>query len=658
MVHKPTLIHKIYNLGIRGPMAYYLRNFLSGNRRMRVRCRSIFSDFKEMENGLPQGSCISPLLFNVFIDDLFANIPQQVHFSLFADDSALWCTDADCDVSVNYLQNSLVKLENWSRHNGLRFSAEKSAAVVFSRQTNTSPSVTLRIYNNVIPFQSHFKFLGVVLDRNLSMGKHVQHIKTKCSSRLNLFRCMTSSDCSADRATLLKLYKAIVRPVIEYGAAVYSGGKTKTLDRLEPIQNSFLRVALGAMRTSPISALQVEANIPPLSIRRKELSLRFYAKIQQFPDHVAYTAIHTLPRLHHNYVGPCERRTGLTMASRVKMYCDELQVESPVTNPHPKLDTVPWKLHPRKVTFLIHRKKSETLEAEVQQEFLLFKMKHENFTFIYTDGSKIQNRTGNAIFAEELGDRKCRLPDCTSVYMAELHAIYLALKLIKRHHIRQACICSDSKSALQCIVAPSFQEHLHFQIINIHQKLIDEGTTILFLWLPGHSGVPGNERADKNAKRALHMPNITNIPVNHLAIRPALRHSTTRFWNRKWQNDSTKTHLHDIKAGVGTWSSSSRRNRLEEKLLARLRLGHTSLTHSYIFQQTERPECPTCHTHITVKHILLHCQDFNRSREPLKAFCRTHNLLFNLHTLLGDEYPELLQLIFDFLKHINIYSKL
>ena len=104
----------------------------------------------------------------------------------------------------------------------------------------------------------------------------------------------------------------------------------------------------------------------------------------------------------------------------------------------------------------------------MQQEFLLFKMKHGDFTFIYTDGSKVQNRTGNAIFAEEIGDSKYRLPDYTSIYMAELHAIYLALKLINRYHIRKACICSDSKSALQCLVAPSFQEHLHFQIINIH----------------------------------------------------------------------------------------------------------------------------------------------------------------------------------------------
>ena len=250
-------------------MAYYLHNFLSGNRRARVRCRSIYSDFYPLENGLPQGSCLSPPLFNVFIDDIFDDIPQQIRYSLFADDGALWCTDTDSDVAIHHLQTSLLKLEKWSRDNGLEFSAEKSAAQVFSRHPNVTPSLSLRIYNNAIPYVNRFKFLGVVLDRNLSMGRHVQHIKAKCSSRLNLFRCLTSSECGADRATLLRLYKALVLPVIEYGAIMYAGGKEKILESLETIQNSFLRIALGAMRTSPISALQVESNVPPLSIRRK-----------------------------------------------------------------------------------------------------------------------------------------------------------------------------------------------------------------------------------------------------------------------------------------------------------------------------------------------------------------------------------------------------
>ena len=657
MIHKPTLIQKLHKLGIRGPMAYYLLNFLSGTRHFRVRCRSIHSDFHCLENGLPQGSCLSPLLFNVFIDDLFRDIPSGVRYSLFADDAALWHTDADCDTSIPRLQSSLFLLERWSKRNGLQFSAEKSAAMIFTRNTRTGPSRHLRICNNPIPYVNQFKFLGVVLDRNMSMARHVKYIKAKCSSRLNLFRCLTSSECGADRATLLRLYKAIVLPVIEYGVVMYAGGKEKILNSLETVQNSFLRVALGVMKTSPISAMQVEANVFPLYIRRKELSLRYYSKIVQYPDHAAHTAIHVLPRLHHNYLGPCERRTGLTIASRVKKYCNDIHFDIPQITPTPPLQAAPWKLHPRKLSFLFEGRKAELCLREIQQTFSLLRQQHHDFKFIYTDGSKEGCRTGNGIVMEGIPDLEGRLPDNTSVYIAELHAIFVALRVIQHYHIPQAYICSDSKSALTGLINPSFKEHLHFEIINLHHALTENGVNIKFLWIPGHSGILGNERADGCAKRALNLPNITNIATNYHSIRSSLRNSTTLFWERQWRADK-RTQLHDIKTTIGSWSSSSRKTRLEEKVLARLRIGHTSLTHSFIFQRHERPLCNTCNTLLTVSHLLIHCRETERHRRPLLNYCTPRRIPFTLRSLLGDEHPELLHLLFAFLRNAAIIHSL
>ena len=638
-------------------MAYYLCNFLSGTRRVRVRLRSIYSAFHDLQNGLPQGSCLSPILFNIFIDDLFDDLPLQIRYSLFADDAALWCTNADCDISVSRLQTGLSRLENWSRMNGLSFSAEKSASMVFSRHTSTKPSVHLHIYNTHIPYVHYFKFLGIVFDRNLSMARHVKYIQAKCSSRLNLFRCLTSSECGADRVTLLRLYKAIVLPIVEYGAAMYAGGKEKILASLETIQNSFLRIALGVMRTSPISALQVEANFPPLYIRRKELCLRYYSKIKQFPEHASYTAIHVLPQLHHRHLGACERRTGLTMASRVKTYCNELQFDMPPIAPLPTLTEALWKLHPRKVSFLLDRKKADVSRDEIQQTFSMFREEHQNFQFIFTDGSKDGQRTGNGIVAEGLTSLEGRLPDNTSIYVAELHAVFVALRLVEHYGLQRACVCSDSRSALQSLIHPPLKEHLLFELINLHQKLLNNGVSIYFLWIPGHSGITGNERADERAKRGLHLPNITHIATNHNSIRSSLRNSATQFWERRWREDK-RTHLHDIKTKIGSWASSSRKNRLEEKALAKLRIGHTFLTHSFIFKHEEKPLCRPCNTQLTVKHILLYCRETEIHRRPLITYCQRNHIPFDLSTLLGDEHPDLLQLLFVFLKATDLITLL
>ena len=187
----------------------------------------------------------------------------------------------------------------------------------------------LRLSGNIIPRVASFKFLGIVLDSRLSMVKHVQHVKAKCSKRLNLFRCIAGTEFGADRKTMLRLYKAIVLPIIEYGGVIYSGASENTLKKLDTIQNTFIRIAIGAMKTTPIPSLQVEAVVPPLQIRRMEQSLRFTAKLSYHPYHSTYPSLRVLPFIHHNYLGPAERRSGLTIASRARKFSTDLNYIQP-----------------------------------------------------------------------------------------------------------------------------------------------------------------------------------------------------------------------------------------------------------------------------------------------------------------------------------------
>ena len=93
MFYKPALIQKLYKPSFRGHMSNHLCRFLSKTRRIQMRSRSIYSDFYRLEDDLSQGSCLSPLLFNAFIE-LFHDTLKQVCYSLFTDDVVVWCTDS------------------------------------------------------------------------------------------------------------------------------------------------------------------------------------------------------------------------------------------------------------------------------------------------------------------------------------------------------------------------------------------------------------------------------------------------------------------------------------------------------------------------------------------------------------------------------------
>ena len=76
---------------------------------------------------------------------------------------------------------------------------------------------------------------------------------------------------------------------------------------------------------------------------------------------------------------------------------------------------------------------------------------------------------------------------------------------------------------------------------------------------------------------------------------------------------SVDNKLHFIKSMLGKWRPAFRADRKEEVVLARLRIGHSFITHSYLLKGEEQPTCVPCDTPFKFKHILLHCVDFQNS---------------------------------------------
>ena len=89
--------------------------------------------------GVPQGSVLSPTLFNIMINDIFEDIPKEVQTSLFADDSALWIVSNDLEEATTIMQSALDHITEWSCTWGLTISSSKSQALIITRRRTPLP---------------------------------------------------------------------------------------------------------------------------------------------------------------------------------------------------------------------------------------------------------------------------------------------------------------------------------------------------------------------------------------------------------------------------------------------------------------------------------------------------------------------------------------
>ena len=127
----------------------------------------------------------------------------------------------------------------------------------------------------------------------------------------------------------------------------------------------------------------------------------------------------------------------------------------------------------------------------------------------------------------------------------------------------------------------------------------------------------GKWKADKAAKEAsTRPPEATHRAIPHTDMRRPLREAVMSGWHRKWNALGREgSKLREIKTESKQWPSSFNKNRCVETVFARLRLGHTNITHAYLMQGlSDPPECDICSCPITVKHLLLDCRKFSAIR--------------------------------------------
>ena len=253
---KHGIMKDLHKLGLKGRLPLFIQNFLS-DRTFNVRIGNTLSEIFKQEQGVPQGSILSPTLFGIKINDIVKYV-KDLDCSVFVDNFGIFIRSKNMETIEFKLQRCLNNIEDWATENGFKFSKTKTQCVHFCqiRQLHLDPHLT--IYGSPIPVVSETKFLGLLFDNKLSFIPHIKALKAKCLKALDIIKVLSSSDWGGDRTVLLNLYRSLIRSKLDYGSIVNGSARKSYLKSLDTIHHQGLRLALGAFRTSPIESLYAE----------------------------------------------------------------------------------------------------------------------------------------------------------------------------------------------------------------------------------------------------------------------------------------------------------------------------------------------------------------------------------------------------------------
>lgn len=170
--------------------------------------------------GVPQAAILSPLLFNTIMSSILTC--QDVYVYIYADDIAFFAADSDIYVLQQKLQIYMNMLEIWLQTISMSINVSKSAVLVFTLAASISVSIAYK--QEPIRQVDPLKYLGIIYSEKLNWSPHKEYIAAMAQRALGLLRRMSNRKYGVRRNPMIMLYKMYMRPILEFGCLLFSGG--------------------------------------------------------------------------------------------------------------------------------------------------------------------------------------------------------------------------------------------------------------------------------------------------------------------------------------------------------------------------------------------------------------------------------------------------
>ncbi|KAL4119211.1 hypothetical protein QTP88_012055 [Uroleucon formosanum] len=555
-VNIPTLVSKLFSLHLPPTFcniifSLFSHRHLSFSSRFGSQCiRSTFS-------GLPQGSCLSPILFNIYMSFIANHLSSLGHKCLiYANDIVVFSSNKVLDLAIESLNLTLTELKYIFDDLFFSVAYEKCKSVIFTRRRYHNPP-NVYLDNNIIPFVDNTTYLGITLDSKLRWLPHITSLISFSSRWANFLRAITGTWWGSHPLTLLLVYKAIIWSKLDYGCFLFGSASFSNWNRLNKVQSSSLRSIMGYVRSSPLPEIEVESSCPPFNIRCRWLAGKFLLKSLSHSSSPIFDLFYSLfltwryvPKnlpvlsLVANSVSPFHEY----ILTNIKLPIYEigyqallLPAQVLLVNPFPSLSSSELRV---------------TSHAVINSLFTNFiDNNFADFIVVYTDGSVSPLSAGYSFYIPNLHiSFTNNLPPSSSFFTAECFAIIEALNCISSFSYKKFLIASDSMSCLQSLNSFSLNSHPSPLIIRIKSILFSLGQldfNIQFLWVPSHVGIRGNEYADSLAKSSSNFisPSFSPIPWLKHCNSTRTNHNQTR--NSRFFKPAERIYNYNVQSHNG-----------------------------------------------------------------------------------------------------------
>ena len=306
-VEHDILMNKLYKIGVRGRAYNWVKSHLS-SRTQALEIGEAISKTVHLHCGVPQGSVLGPLLFNIYCLDL-ADVfrDHSVHYHMYADDTQLYVEFPNGPLEhstsdAERMSRCITDVKTWLTQHKLALNDKKTEAIRITTVSTCHPRpVVIHVGALAVQSKPHVRDIGIVLDDTMTMAKHVSHTcRTAYYHLHNIASIITFADylCMQDNSPQRRRFAHGL------GNATLYGISEALLHRLQVLQNSAARLITGTRRREHISPVLLHCTGYPFASASNSnccyssiaVSTNWLLHIYQNSSH------HTLRQ------GPCDRQ--------------------------------------------------------------------------------------------------------------------------------------------------------------------------------------------------------------------------------------------------------------------------------------------------------------------------------------------------------------